>query len=92
MSSPISNALSAQALEPFAAAPAATQHAPEPAGDTVELSQSAQVNQLSIQGESAQEISQALGIPLSTVDSDLLIVAASVASTAAAVPAPAAAK
>jgi len=93
MSFPISSAVSSQPANTYASAPAATQQAPpsQPPGDTVALSESAQINQLNGQGQSAIQIAEALGVPLSTVDSDLGIVAATVASTAAAAPAPQAA-
>ena len=66
-------------------APAATQQAPKPQpSDTVTLSLSAQVSQLRIQGQGPSQIAQLLGIPVSTVNSDLGIVATNVASQPAA--------
>lgn len=65
-----------------AAAPVETKQAPEPQpiADTVTLSVSAQVSQLRREGQVASEISEDLGIPVSTVDSDLGITATSAAS------------
>jgi hypothetical protein len=63
-----------------------SQPAPESSGDTVTLSQSAQVSQLSELGESASIIAQSLGIPVTTVDLDLGIVAAQTASSPTPVP------
>jgi DNA-binding NarL/FixJ family response regulator len=85
----ISGAVSGQPANTYTPAPAATQQAPQPqpSGDTVALSQSAQINQLNLQGQSAKQIAEALGIPVSTVDSDLGIVAATVTSNAAGAPA-----
>jgi hypothetical protein len=76
----ISGTLSAQSTD--APAQAATQQAlqPQPSPDTVTLSQSAQVSQLHQQGQSPLQIAENLGIPVSTVDSDLGIVAANAAS------------
>lgn len=80
----ISGTVSAQPVytPPPASAPAATQQAPrsQPSADAVTLSLSAQVSQLRIQGQGPSQIAEALGIPVSTVDSDLGIVATSVAS------------
>ena len=69
-----------------APAPAAAQQAPQPqsSADSVTLSLSAQVSQLRIQGQGPSQIAEVLGIPISTVDSDLGIVAATVASQPAA--------
>lgn len=75
------------------AAPSQTVSAPAPASgsttnqappipqspDTVILSQVAQVSQLNLQGQSPQQIADNLGIPLSTVDSELGIIATPVA-------------
>jgi hypothetical protein len=58
---------------------------PQPPTDTVTLSQSAQVNQLKTQGLRPSQIADALEIPVATVNSDLGIVAAIVASQPAAV-------
>jgi hypothetical protein len=67
-----------------------THQAPQPApaspGDSVTLSQAAQVSQMSGVGESASVIAQSLGIPVTMVDLDLGIVAAQTASKPAAVP------
>jgi hypothetical protein len=84
----ISGTVPAQPASIPAPARAATKHAPQPqpSADTVTLSQSAQVSQLSAQGQSPSQIAQYLGIPVSTVDLDLGIVAANVASQPAAVP------
>jgi DNA-directed RNA polymerase specialized sigma24 family protein len=71
----ISGTVSAQPADIPAAAPAATRQAPQPqqqqSVDIVALSQSAQVSQLSLQGQSPLQIAEALGIPVSTVDTDL---------------------
>ena len=82
----ISGAVPGQPANPYTPAPAATQPAPQPqqSGDTVALSQSAQINQLNMLGQSATEIAEALGISISTVDSDLGIVTANVTSTSSA--------
>src|ERR1700691_1229459 len=66
-----------------APAPAATPPAPQPpsSADTVTLSLSAQVSKLRIKGQGPSQIAENLGIPISTVDSDLGIVAASVAAS-----------
>ena len=74
-----------------APAPAETAQAaqPTPYADTVKLSQSAQVSQLNTQGQSPSQIADSLGIPVTTVNSDLGIVAAKVSSTPAEAPAPA---
>jgi DNA-binding CsgD family transcriptional regulator len=81
----ISGTLSGQATDTPAPAQAATQQAqqPQPPPDTITLSQSAQVSQLHAQGQSPLQIAENLGIPVSTVDSDLGIVAANAASTPA---------
>jgi DNA-binding CsgD family transcriptional regulator len=49
--------------------------APQSSGDTVTLTQSAQVSQLRAQGESASSIAQNLGVSVSVVNLDLGIVA-----------------
>lgn len=59
---------------------------PQPSEDTVALSESAQVSQLTTQGLIPSEIADALGIPVANVDSDLGIVAANVASNPTAPP------
>jgi len=64
----------------------ASQPSPESPGDTVTLSQAAQVSQMSGQGESASIIAQSLGIPVATVDLDLGIVATQTASKLTPVP------
>jgi DNA-binding NarL/FixJ family response regulator len=73
----ISGTLSAQSTDTPAPAQAATPQAPQPqpSSDTVTLSQSAQVSQLHDQGQSPLQIAENLGITVSTVDSDLGIVA-----------------
>ena len=83
---PVSGVTSDQPVNIYEPAQTATKQAtpPEPTGDTIALSESAQVNQLNEQGQSAKEISQALGIPISTVNSDLGIIAATAATTATA--------
>ena len=83
---PISGVTSGEPANIYDPTQAATKQAtpPEPTGDTIALSESAQVNQLNEQGQSAKEISQALGIPISTVNSDLGIIAATAATTATA--------
>jgi hypothetical protein len=91
MSIPISGNYSVQpAYEPSIAQALGQQTAqPEPqtATDTVTLSQAAQVSQLSVQGDSASQISQNLGIAVSTVDLDLGVVATQVAATPSTPPA-----
>jgi DNA-binding CsgD family transcriptional regulator len=86
----IAGALSGQPANTYTSVPTASQQAPQPppqpSGDTVTLSESAQVSQLNMQGQSSTEIAEALGISVSIVDSDLGIVAANVTSS----PAPAA--
>ena len=82
-----SGTLSAQPADTPAPPSAVTQQAPQTQpSDTVALSQSAQVSQLHQQGQNPSEIAENLGIPVSTVDSDLGIVAATVASKLAAAP------
>ena len=80
MTPSISSVLSVQPADTPAPAPAVTQQPPqtEPS-DTVVLSQSAQVSQLHQQGQNPSEIAENLGIPVSSVDSDLGLVAATVA-------------
>jgi hypothetical protein len=89
MASSISGFAAAQLASPYAAPTTAIVNPPQQPQDSVTLSESAQVSQLSTQGQSATEISQNLGIPVATVDSDLGIVVASVAPTIKAAPAPA---
>lgn len=87
MTPSISGTLSAQLADTSAPATAVTQQAPQTQpSDTVTLSQSAQVSQLHEQGQNPSEIAENLGIPVSTVDSDLGIAAATVASKPAAAP------
>ncbi len=73
MSLSISAAASTQPASTPAPAPAPTMQPAQPqvSVDTVTLSQSAQVLQLNQQGQLPQQIASSLGIPLSTVDSDL---------------------
>jgi len=72
------------------AAAASTQAAPlTPTADTVALSETAQVGQLSAAGDSPSEIAQTLGLSIAAVDADLGILAAQVSSVPAAAPAPA---
>jgi hypothetical protein len=81
----ISDTVSAQPAYTPSPAPAATQQAPKPQpSDTVTLSLSAQISQLRIQGQGPSQIADFLGIPVSTVNSDLGIVAPNVASQPAA--------
>jgi hypothetical protein len=81
----ISDTVSAQPAYTHSPAPAATQQAPKPQpSDTVTISLSAQVSQLRIQGQGPSQIAEVLGIPVSTVNSDLGIVATNVASQPAA--------
>ena len=73
------------------AAPTANRPAPQPPqpqvpADTVSLSQFAQVSQMNEEGETPSEIADALGIAVSTVDTDLGIPAATVAATPTAAP------
>jgi hypothetical protein len=90
MSDSISGIYSAlPALSPSFALPPAhhvSQPVPESEGDTVTLSEAAQVSQLSGLGESASNIAQSLGIPVATVDLDLGIVATQTTSTPTQVP------
>jgi len=91
MSDSISGIYSAlQAVAPSFTLPPTQHHAPQPApessGDTVTLSQAAQVSQLGGLGESASNIAQSLGIPVATVDLDLGIVAPQTASKPTPVP------
>ena len=51
--------------------------------DTVKLSQDAQIQLLTQQGQSPAQIASALGLPVATIDSDLYIVPAPTASTTA---------
>jgi hypothetical protein len=81
----ISGTVSSQPAYTPSPAPAATQQATKPQpSDTVILSLSAQVSQLRIQGQGPSQIAEVLGIPISTVNSDLGIVATNVASQPAA--------
>jgi hypothetical protein len=89
MSSSISGFAAAQLASPYTAAPAAIANRPQQPEDSVKLSQPAQVSQLRTQGQSPTEISLSLGIPVAAVNSDLGIVAASIAPTIKAAPAPA---
>jgi hypothetical protein len=85
----ISGTVPAQPYTPSPSpAPVATQPAPQPQAstDTVTLSESAQVSQLSLQGQSPSLIAESLGLPVSTVDLDLGIVAPNLASKPAAAP------
>jgi DNA-binding NarL/FixJ family response regulator len=88
----ISGTTSAQSVATSFGSPAAAAAATQPASPapapavTVTLSQSAQVSQLSAQGQSPAQIAEELGIPVSTVDLDLGIVAANAASQVAAAP------
>lgn len=88
MTTSISGTISNQPAYTPAPAPAAPQPAPqpEPSADTVALSQSAQVIQLNQQGQSPSEIAANLAIPVSTVNTDLGITAATIASTPSAAP------
>jgi len=62
--------------------PAATNPAPvTPPVDTVSVSQSAQVSQLNLEGLSPSQIAESLSIPISFVNLDLGIVAATSAAT-----------
>jgi hypothetical protein len=82
MTPSISDTISAQSADTTAPAQPATQQAqqPQPPPDTVTLSQSAQVNQMHEQGQSALQIAENLGIPVSTVNSDLGIVGTNASS------------
>jgi DNA-directed RNA polymerase specialized sigma24 family protein len=87
MTPSIPGTLPAQPADTTAPAPAVKQQAPQTQpSDTVTLSQSAQVSQLHEQGQNPSEIAENLGIPVSTVDSDLGIVAATVAAKPTAAP------
>ena len=88
MTPSISGTVSAQPAYTHSPAPAATQQAPQPqpSADTVTLSLSAQVSQLRIQGQGPSQIAEVLGIPVSTVNSDLGIVAPNVATQLAVAP------
>lgn len=80
----ISGTFSAQSIATFAPAQAARQQAlkTQPSPDTVILSQSAQVSQLNELGQSPLQIAGNLGMPVSSVDSDLGIVATNAAAAA----------
>jgi DNA-binding CsgD family transcriptional regulator len=69
----------AQTLTPVRSAIAQAPQ-PQPSEDTVAISEAAQVSHLITQGLSPSEIADALGIPVSNVDSDLGIAAAKVTS------------
>jgi|ERR1700679_2181837 DNA-binding CsgD family transcriptional regulator len=58
---------------------------PQQSSDTVLLSQSAQINQLYLQGQSPQQIAENLGLAQSTVNSDLGVAATVLAAQPAAV-------
>lgn len=95
MSLSVSGIAAAQPADIPARAPVATKQSPQPqpSADTVTLSQSTQVIQLNQQGQSPSQIAEDLGIPVSTVNSDLGISATTVSLNAANAPtAPAAAK
>ena len=83
---PVSGVTSDQPVNIYEPAQTATKQAtpPEPTGDTIQLSQSAQITLLNQQGQSAKEIALTLGITLSTVNSALGIIAATAATTATA--------
>ncbi len=86
----ISGTLPAQPADPpvIAPAPAPQAEQPQTSSDTVVLSQSAQINQLYLQGQTPEQIAENLGLAQSTVNSDLGLVATVVPSeVAAAVPA-----
>ena len=85
----VSGIVSAQPAETLTPArPSITQAPqPQPSGDTVAISEAAQVSQLITQGLSPSEIADTLGIPVSNVNSDLGIAAAGVTSTPTAPPA-----
>src|SRR5580693_5117764 len=89
----ISGTASVQQVDTPAPARAASKPAPPPAPapptDIVALSLTAQVSQLKTQGLRPSQIADDLGISVTTVNSDLGIVTAAVASTPVAVPAPA---
>ena len=84
----ISGTVSAQPADTPGPAPASIQQTPQtqPSSDTVILSQSAQISQLYLQGQSPEQIAESLGLPESTVNSDLGIVATIVASEPAVAP------
>ena len=83
---PISGLTSGEPANIYDPTQAATKQAtpPEPTGDTIQLSQSAQITLLNQQGQNAKEIALTLGITLSTVNSALGIIAATAATTASA--------
>ena len=85
MSLSISGTLSAQPTAATTAAAAATRQTPTKpvSADTASVSQSAQVSQLSLQGQSPSQIAASLGIPVSSVDLDLGIATVASNSTAA---------
>jgi hypothetical protein len=77
--SSISSTLSAGLAATPAPAPAATRQAPttQSPQDTASVSEAAQVSQMSLQGQSPSQIAASLGIPVSSVNLDLGIVAVS---------------
>jgi len=81
MTPSISGALSTQPVETPAAPPASAQQAPQTQSstDTVELSESAKINQLFMLGLSPQEIADNLDVEESIVSSDLGIVSTIIA-------------
>jgi DNA-binding CsgD family transcriptional regulator len=85
----VSGVIPAQSAETPAPARSAIEQAPQPqpSEDTVAISESAQVSQLTTQGLSPSEIADTLGISVSNVDTDLGIIAASVTSNPTAPPA-----
>jgi DNA-binding CsgD family transcriptional regulator len=88
MTLPVSGAVSVQPAGTPVPAPASTQQTPQPtpSSDTVVLSQSAQINQLYLQGQSPEQIAENLGLAESTVNSDLGLVATIVTPQPAAGP------
>jgi DNA-binding NarL/FixJ family response regulator len=83
----ISDALSAQSaitnqLAQVPVAPRVALHnSQQTAAYTVSLSQAAQVNQLSAQGQTPSEIASGLGISLANVNVDLGVIAPKIAAT-----------
>lgn len=78
MSTSVSGILSPQPPKASGAipAPASPASVARPPVDTVSVSQSAEVSQLNLQGLSPSQIAESLSIPLSSVNLDLGIVAA----------------